>query len=98
MKVYREVMVNGYNYSIVWAGSQMYGSKESVLEAINKRAEESKRLFGHRIEKYNLHPWDTYEMKEGETTAFLTVERKLEVIDDENKKSIILGFVTYEVK
>ena len=37
-------------------------------------------------------------MKEGETTAFLTVERKLEVIDNENKKSIILGFVTYEVK
>ncbi len=50
MKVYREVMVKGYNYNIVWAGSQMYGSKESVLEVINKRAEENKRLFGHRIE------------------------------------------------
>lgn len=98
MKVYREVMVNGYNYNIICAGSQMYGSKESVLEAINKRAEESKRLFGHRIEKYNFHPWDTYEMKEGETITFFTVERKLEVIDDENKRSIILGFVTYEVK
>ena len=37
-------------------------------------------------------------MKEGETITFFTVERKLEVIDDENKRSIILGFVTYEVK
>ena len=98
MKVYREVRVNDYNYKVVWAGSQMYGSKEAVLEAINKKAEECKRIMGHRIEKYDSHPWDTYEMTEGETTTFLTVERKLRVVNDDNKKCVIFGLVAYEVK
>lgn len=39
MKVYREVIIRGNE--IYWIGSQMFSTKEGVLEALNQRAEKN---------------------------------------------------------
>lgn len=96
MKIYREVWLKGEK--IHGMGSQMYATEQGVLEAIEKRAEKCKKLFGYRIEKFNRHPWDSCSLKEANYTTILTVERKVEMFDDNKHDSTILGFVTYEVK
>ena len=52
MKVYREVIIRGNE--IYWIGSQMFSTKEGVLEALNQRAEkmidqQKKLIVGNEI-------------------------------------------------
>lgn len=93
--IYREVIVR--NHTIIWANSQMYSTKEGVREAIDLRANEMTKLNNGKVEDFKFHPWDSCEIKEGEHTTFLTVERRKVVINGRND-SLILGFVTYELK
>ena len=93
--IYREVIVKGSVIS--WIGSQMYSTKEGIREAINQRAETMSKTFDGKIEDFNRHPWQSYPIKEGEYTTYLTVECKKVVINGRNNSSI-LGFVTYELK
>lgn len=102
MKIYREVIIRGNE--IYWIGSQMFSTKEGVLEALNQRAEKmieysnGKIEYSNgKIEDFNRYPWQSYCIKEGGFSNYLTVECKKVVINGRNDSSIV-GFVTYEVK
>jgi hypothetical protein len=95
MKVYREVIIRGNE--IYWIGSQMFSTKEGVLEALNQRAEKMIEYSNGKIEDFNRYPWQSYCIKEGGFSNYLTVECKKVVINGRNDSSIV-GFVTYEVK
>lgn len=93
-KIYRIVIIQ--NGDITWAGGNFFSTEHSAIRHIEERVSEWRDTC--RVEKYPLHPWDSFEMNEGVTTTWLTVHMIANVIDEKKFIKSTYGVVEYELK
>lgn len=94
-KIYRVVIVR--DNQIGWASEDFYFSEKGALEDIEKRKSDDVKLFGYKAQKYAKHPWDIYEMKEGDGCRFMTVHMICEVVDEQSNKKAVYGTTVHEI-
>lgn len=93
--IYRVVIVQ--NGEIIWAGYKFFVTKSGAIADIEQRVAEYGGLCDYKSEKYTLHSWDTFEMREGATLTWLTVHMITSVINEQQKRKAIFGIVEYDL-
>ncbi|SFG56451.1 hypothetical protein [Prevotella sp. KH2C16] len=92
-KIFRVVIVKGGE--IIWASSKFFATEQSAINDIEERVSEWRNTY--KVEKYSQHPWDSFQMNEGETPIWLTVHMIANVINEKKYAKSTYGVVEYEL-
>lgn len=93
--IYRVVIVKGGE--ITWANGKFFATEQSAINDIEQRTADDEKLLNYKVEKYNLHPWDYFEMNEAATPVWLTVHLITNVINEKSGAKVTYGVVAYEL-
>lgn len=93
--IYRVVMV--YNGNIEWTNGGFHSTKDKALDALQQIVNEKIKFLGYKSELYQLHPWDSFPIREGETSIWRTVHMVVNVIDTMHQKKMTYGIITYRL-
>ena len=95
-KVYRVVIVK--RGEITWVSGKFFATEHGAINDIEQRTSDDVKILGYKVEKYNLHPWNYFEMNEATTSTLLTVHLITNVIDEKKGAKATYGVVAYELK
>ncbi len=93
-KIYRVVIVQGSD--ITWADAKFFMTEQGAINDIKQRVSDWNSEY--KVEKYPLHPWDFFEMNEGNYSVWLSVHMITNVIDEKKHIKSTYGIVEYELK
>ena len=94
MECFREVIVE--NAETSWVSSEIYGSKEKVLKAVENRAETFAKYCGFEVENLKYSSRKYCSMKESNLERGFDVFCKKKVKDCKERISF-LGYIIYEL-